>query len=87
MANFLHRHVYSASLHYPMSIMSIDPACPQAIFPMRVTLIPSRILCVTNFPSINGNDILLCSELNGEHAGESFRLLPLIVFEICQRIF
>ena len=32
-ANFLHGHVYSASLHYPMSIGAIDPVCPQAILP------------------------------------------------------
>ena len=83
MANFSHRHVYSASLHYPMSIMAIDPVCPQAILPMRVTLFPSGMLCVTNIPSINGNDTLFCSELNGKHAGESFRSLRLIVFEIC----
>ena len=40
------------SLHYPMSIMAIDPTCLQAILPMWVTLFPSRMLCVTNIPSI-----------------------------------
>ena len=83
MANFSHRHVYRASLQYPMSIMSIDPVCPQAILPMRVTLFHSGMLCVTNILSINSNDTLFCLELNGEHAGESFRSLQLIVFEIC----
>ena len=83
MAYLSHRHVCSFYLHYPMSIMAIDPVCPQAILPMRVTLFPSGMLCVTNIPSINGNDTLFCSELNGEHAGESFRSLRLIVFEIC----
>ena len=83
MANFSHRHVNSASLHYPMSIMVIDPVCPQAILPMGVTLFPFGMLCVTNIPSISGNDTLYCLELNGEHAGESFGSLRLIVFEIC----
>ena len=73
MANFSHRHVYSASLHNPMSIMAIDPVCPQAILPMRVTLFHSGMLRVTNISSINGNDTLFCSELNGEHAGESLK--------------
>ena len=80
---FLHRHDYSASLHYPMTIMAIDPVCPQTILPLRVTLFPSGMLCVTNIPSINGNDTLFCLELSGEHAGKSVRSLPLIVFEIC----
>ena len=83
MANFSHRHVYSASLHYPMSIRAIDPVCPQAILPMLVTLFPSVMLCVTNIPSRHSNDTLLCSELNGEHAGKSFMSLRLIVLDIC----
>ena len=83
MANFSHRHVYSASLPYPMSIMATDPVCPQAILPMRLTLFPSGMLCGTNIPSISGNDTLYCSELHGEHAGESFMSLRLIVFEVC----
>ena len=83
MANFSHRHVYSASLHHPMSIMAIDPVCPQAILPMRVTLFPSGMLCVTNIPSINDKDTSFCSELNGKHAAESFTSLRVIVFEIC----
>ena len=58
-----------------MSIMAIDPVCSQAILPMRVTLYPSGMLCVTNIPSINDNDILFCSELNREHTSESFRSL------------
>ena len=65
-----------------MSIMSTDPVCTQAIFPMGVTLFPSGMLCVTNIPSINGNDTLFVSELKGEHAGEGFRSLRLIGFEI-----
>ena len=79
---FLHTHVYSASLHYPMSIMSIDPVFPQVILPMTVTLLPSGMLCVTNILSINGNT-LFCSEVNEEHAGEIFRSVRLIIFEIC----
>ena len=81
---FPHKHVYSASLHYPMSISAIDPVCPQAILPMRVTLFPFGVLCVTNIPSMNGNDTFSCSELNGENAGESFMSLRFIVFEVCQ---
>ena len=72
MATFLHGHVYSASLYYPMSIRVIDQVCPQAILPMTVTLFPPVMLCVTNIPSINGNDTLYCSELNAKHAGENF---------------
>ena len=72
MANFSHRHVYSASLHYPVSIKAIGLVCLQAILRMRVTLFPSGMLCFRNIPSINGNDILFGSELSGEHAGESF---------------
>ena len=82
MANFLHRHVYSASLHSAISIMAMDPVCPQAILPMRVMLFTSGMQCVTNIPFINSNDTLFCSEFNGKHAGESFMSLRLIVFEI-----
>ena len=70
MATFSHRHAYSASLHCPISIRAIDPVCPQAILPMGVTLFSSGMLCVTNIPSINRNDILFCLKLNGEHTGE-----------------
>ena len=45
MANFSHRHVNSVSLHYPISIVAIDPVCPQAILPLRSTLYPSGTLC------------------------------------------
>ena len=63
-----------------MSINATDPVCSQAILPLRVTLFPSEMLCVTNIPSMNGDDTLYCSELNGEHAGEDFKLLIIIVF-------
>ena len=82
MANFLHGHVYGASLHYPMSIGAIDPVCPQAFLPMRVTPYPSGPLCVAYILSRNCNDTLYCSELNGEHAGENRMSLRPIVFEI-----
>ena len=78
MDNFSHRHVYSASLHYPMSIGPIDSVCPQAILAMSVTLFHCKMLRVTNIPSIKCNSTLFCSELNGEQAGESFRQLRLI---------
>ena len=81
-AYFSHRHAYCTSLHYPMSIRAIDTVCHQAILPMRVTLFPSGMRCVTNIPSINGNDTLFCSELNVEHAGESFLSLHIQVFQI-----
>ena len=70
MTNFSHRDVYSASLHYPMSISAIDPVCPQAILAMSVTLFPSETLWVTNILSISYNNTLFCSELNGENSGE-----------------
>ena len=70
MANFSYKHVYIASLHYTMSISVIDPVCPQAILPLRVTMFLVGMLCVTNIPSMNGNDTFFCLELNGEHAGE-----------------
>ena len=57
-ADFSHIHVYSASSHYPMSIVAIDPVCSQAILPMRVTLFPSVTLCVTNIPSISYRNTL-----------------------------
>ena len=79
---FLHGHVYSASLHYPVAIRAIDPVCLQAILPMGVTLLPSGMLCVINIQSMNCNDTSFCSGLNGEHAGESFMSLRFIVFEI-----
>ena len=44
--NFLHRHVYSASLQYPMSIKAIDSVCPLAMG-WRCSL-PGHYLCVTN---------------------------------------
>ena len=77
MAVFLHRHVffYRASLQYPMSVMVIDPVCPQAISPMRVALFPSGMSCVTNIPSISCNDTLFGSEFNGKHAYECFMQL------------
>ena len=75
-----HRHVYNASLHYPMSISAINPVCPQAILPMRVMLFPSGVVCVTNIPSINDNDTIFFPELNFEHEGEGFMSLPIIVF-------
>ena len=82
MANCLHGHVYSASLHYPMPIRAIDPVCPQAILPMGVTLVPSKTLCATKIPSRDCNDKEDCSELNGERAGESFMSLRFIGFKI-----
>ena len=71
MANFPHRHAYSASLHHPMSIRAIDPVCPQAILAMSVTPFSSGMLYATNILSINCNNTLFRSELNAEHAGES----------------
>ena len=80
MAIFSLLHVYSAFLHYPMSMMTIDPVCPQASLPMMVTLFPSGMLCVTNIPSIKGNDTSFCLELNGRHDSKRFMSLRLIVF-------
>ena len=85
--NFFFQHlpngyVYRASLHYPMSIRAIDPVCPQAILPMRVTLFHSGTLCVTRIPSRNCDDKLYCLELNGKHDGENCISLKPIVFEI-----
>ena len=62
-----------------MSIWVIHPVCPQAIFPIMVTLFASVMLCVTNIPSKNDNDNLFCSELNEEHAEEGFVSLHFIV--------
>ena len=80
MANFSHRRAFSGSLHYSMSIMAIDPVCPQTILSMRVTLFPSGMICITNIPSIKSNNTLFCSVLNGKQAGERFWSLQLIVF-------
>ena len=82
MANFSHRHVYSALLRYAMSIRTIDPVCPQAILPIRLTLFPSGMLCVTNIPSIRNNDTLFRLELNEKHVGKNVLSLQFIVFEI-----
>ena len=79
-ATFLHEHVCSASLHYPMLIRAIDPVCPKAILPIKVML--CRMLYVTNIPLRNCNDTLFCSELNGNHADDSFVRLRFISFEI-----
>ena len=68
-----------------MPIRVIDPVCPQAILPMVVTLFPSGTMCATNIPSRNYNDTQDCTELNGEHVGETFMSLQFIVFEIYQR--
>ena len=81
-ANFSHRHVYSVSLHYLMSIRATDSVCSQAISAMSVTQLNSGTLCVTNIPSINCKNTLFCSELNGEDDGEGFRWLRFIIFEI-----
>ena len=83
MANFLHRHIYGASSHYLMSILAIDPVCPQTILRMRVTLFPSGMLCVINIPSINGNDTLFYSELSENTLVKVLGRLRLILFEIC----
>ena len=87
MAIFSRRYVYSASLHQQISVRAIDPVHPQAIFPMRVTLFLSGMLCVTNIPSVNCNDTSFSSELNGENAGESSKSLRFIIFEISSSIF
>ena len=87
MANFLHEHVYGASLHYLMSIRTIDPVCPQAILPMLVTLYPSGTLCATNIPLRNNNDAYDFTELDGKYSGESFMSLRFIVFELYLRKF
>ena len=79
-ANFAHEHVYSASLLYPMSIIAIDPVCPPKVLPMRVTLFPSGMPCVTNIPSINGNATLFRSELSRKHAGERFKSVRFTLF-------
>ena len=79
-ANFSHKYVYSASLQKSISV--IDPACPQAISAMSVTM----ILCVTSISSINCNNTLFCLEFNEEYAVESFMSLRFIVFfylDIC----
>ena len=55
-AIFFRRHIYSASLHYPMPISPIDQVYPQVIFAICVTLFPSEMLCVTYIPSINCNN-------------------------------
>ena len=65
-----------------MSFRVIDPFCPQAILPMKVTLFSSEMLSVTNIPSINCNDTSFCLELNGGNAGQSFMSLQIILFEI-----
>ena len=65
-----------------MSNSAIDPVCPQAVLPMRVTLFPSGMLCVISISSINCNDTLFCLELNGEYASERFMSLRLMVVEI-----
>ena len=82
-ANFSHRYVYRASLHYSMSIMAIATVFPQAVLRKRVALFHSGKLCVTNIATINGNDTLFCLELNKKHSGERFRSIRLTVFEIC----
>ena len=72
---FLHRDVYSASSHYPMSISAIDPVCPQTQFAQfafgdECDAVPFRDAMRHKYP------------WNEEHSGESFRSLPFIVFEI-----
>ena len=79
-AIFSHRHLYSASLHYLMSIRAVDSVCPQAILVMigRCSL-PGQ--CASqNITSINCSSTLCCLELNWEHAGEGFRSLRFMFF-------
>ena len=87
MTNLSNIHIYGASLQYPMSVRIIDPICPQTILSMRVMLFRSVILCVTNIPSINCNNTLFCSDLNGKHASENLMSLLFIVIEINSRKF
>ena len=65
-----------------MSIRAIDPVCLSSILSMRVTLFHSGMLCVTNIQLRSCNDTLFCSELNGEHADQSFMSLRCVGFEI-----
>ena len=66
-----------------MPVRAIDPVCPQTVLPMGGNAVPIRMLCVTNIPSVNGNDTLFCADLKGKRTVESFRSLRFTVFDIC----
>ena len=74
-------HVFRAFLQFQMSLGDFH-VCRRAIFPVRVTLFPSRMLHITNIRSRYRIHTSLCSELNGEHVGEGFDSIWQIVFEI-----
>ena len=59
---FSHRHVYKA---YWRFAMLISANFPKAIFPLRVTLLPSRMIEATIIRSRYRKDTVFCSELNG----------------------
>ena len=65
-----------------MSIRANDPVCAQAIFAISVTLLPSRILCVTNIPLIECNHKLFWEELYWEQFGGSVMSLRSTISEI-----
>ena len=79
---FFHKGMFIVSLHYPMWIRAIDPVCPQAILPMKATLLPFGMLCVTIIPAINCSNTLLCLELSGKDAGKRFMPLWFKLFDI-----
>ena len=85
MTIFSHRHAYSDSLYYPISIRVIDPIYSQAILPASVTLFPSVLMDVTNTGSKTVTTLHFV-QLNGEYAGESFMSLRFIVIETCGKL-
>ena len=79
MGHFFTYFVYKAFRMFPMSIRIIDPACSRTIFPERVALFPSEMLCFTIIRSRYRNNNS-CPELNGKQAGEGFISLRSIFF-------
>ena len=80
MVNFAHRHVYHAFFTLPDVNHGRWPSLPSGDFADEGDAVPfwdaMRHIYIL---FINGNDTLFCSEFNGEHAGEGFRLLRPIV--------
>ena len=68
------RAVYRVHSPFQMPIRKINPVCPRVIFPVVVTLLPPRMLCVTNIRS----RCLFRTDV--KHADERFILQRLKVF-------
>ena len=78
-----HSTAHRAYLPFPMSIRAYHPVCPRAIFPVRVPLLPSGMLYITNILARYQNNTPFYLELNLENVGEGSLSIRPIILEVC----